>query len=284
MDYNNWTEKEYIDYIEKVKTTCSEFLVFLDSIKETYYKNKDVDSEMLRKQNDLLHDIELDDLNYHEIARLGKAIRELRRNRREYKNDYLCHESVKEFAKNPNNINSIKNLINSLTDLAKNVEEDFTYVNNQRYNTRSSIENITTMKLNSNNENDTRSEDIISLNRVLNKYATNVETVCDENDSSRLYIKMQLENTFALKSGKKYLFDLGSNIEKYYKPRQKNISCKVVTSDMCLSDDYGKNTLSGQISIMSDDTLLYVLQIVIREGKNNINPKKKKSKGKKKRR
>lgn len=284
MDYSNWTEKEYTEYIQKMKEMCSEFLVFLEHVKERYYKSKDVDSEMLRKQNDLLHDIELDDLNYHEIARLGKAIRELRRHRREYKNDYLYHESIKEFAKNPNNVNNIKGLIVSLDELCKKVSSDAEYVNNQRYNTRSSIENITTMKLNSNNENDTRSEDIISLNRVLNKYAVNVETISDAEDLTKLYIKLQLENSFNLKAGKKYLIDLSESIERYYKPRQKNISCIVTTSDMCLVDDFGKNTLSGQIKIMYEDTLFYILQIVIREGKNPNPKKKSKHKGKKKRR
>ena len=286
METNNWTEKAYVAYIQNVKDSCSGLLQLLDNVKERYYKSKDVESEMLRKQNDLLHDIELDDLNYHEIARLGKAIRELRRNRREYKNDYLYHESIKEFAKNQTNITNIKSLITSLDELCKNIISDTEFVNNQKYNTRSHIENITTMKLNSNNEKDTRSEDIISLNRVLNKYAVNVDIATDDNDFSILNIKMQLENSFSLKSGKKFLLELSENIEKFYKPRQKNILCKVVTSDMCLPDSYGKNTLSGQIFITYDNNQLYTLQITIREGKNNIVPtnKKTKKKNKKKRR
>lgn len=282
MDYNNSTNKDYIEYIETVKKSCEDFLTFLEDIKERYYKSKDVDSEMLRKQNDFLHDIELDDLSYHEIARLGKAIRELRRHRREYKNDYLYHESIKEFAKNQNNINNIRNLITSLDELCKNINDDATYVDNQKYNTRSKIENITTMTLNSNNENDVRSEDIISLNRVLNKYAINVETTIDETDATNLHVKLQLDNPFSLKTGKKYLTELSENIEKYYKPRQKNITSKVITSDMCLIDDYGKHTLSGQIYITHNDNLFYILQIVIREGKNNATSSKKKNKHKSK--
>lgn len=284
MDYNNLTEKEYIIYIQNVKDTFSNFLDFLDNIKERYYKNKDIDVEMLKKQNDLLHDIELDDLTYHEIARLGKAIRELRRNRREYKNDYLYHESIKEFAKDQNNINNIKSLISSLDQLCKSITEDANYVNNQKYNTRSHIENITSMKFGSNDENDTRNEDIILLNRVLNKYAVNVETIADKASLSDLYVRMQLENPFSIKTGKKFLIELNDNIEKFYKPRQQNISCKITTSDMCLTDDFGKRELSGIITISINDSVLYYVHIVIREGKNNNIKKKDKKKGKKRRR
>ena len=66
-----------------------------------------------------------------------------------------------------------------------------------------------------------------------------------------------------------------------------NISCKIITSDMCLIDEYGKHTLSGQISIMYEDAIFYTLHITIREGKNNSPVSKKKNdkhKSKKKRR
>ena len=286
---NNWHGQDYVSYLKGVRDACSGLLDFLENVKERYFASKDVEVEMLKKQNDLLHDLELEDLNYHGIARVGKAIRELRKNRREYKNDYLLHESIKDYAKNLKHIDSIRELVTSLDELMNKITSDSEYVINQKYNKRSSIDNIVSMKPNSNNEDDSRSEDLILLNRVLNKYAVNVDSALDEDiNSHTIHIKMQLENPFTLKSGKKFLIELGSNIEKYYKPGQKNVSTKTSTSDMCLKDEYNKNTLSGQIDISIDDTILYKLQIVIREGKNNVNSQKKnkskKGRNKKKRR
>ena len=285
MEFNNYNGQTFAEYVDGLHKQCQEFLEFCESVKERYFADKDVEAEMLKKQNDLLHTIELDDLNYHGIARIGKEIRELRRNRRGYKNDYLMNEPIKELAKDSSQMEVIERFVGILTVLSSKLKETEEFIYSQKYNKRSSVENISEMKREDSDEEDNRhKEDIIILNRVLSKYAINVELGFDEHIPNLINAKLQLENHFSIKSGKKQLQSLAENIEKYYRPGGKQITCDISTSDMCLVDDYNKNTLSGEISILIDGDEFYKLHIIIRSGKKDAPSSKKGSKKKGKKR
>lgn len=280
MKQNNWNGKPYHEVV-------LDFANFLDEIKEDYYRNKEIESEMNKKQQDILHDLEFGDYKYHEIAKLGKEIRDLRRNRREYKNAMLYDTPIKEFIKDKKK----DFYITELRELAHELEENSKIVDNQYYNIRASIDNISTMKKDSKKEEDINSEDLIQLNRVLNKYCVSLESnisgIDEVNGSLLINAKMQLENQFGLHGGKKIISDIAKNIEKFYKPRgSSKMVCHSTSSDICLHDDYGKNTLLGNITIYNSSNLdipLYILTITIREGKNVESKGKKKNKGGKKR-
>lgn len=279
MEFNKWNGKNFSDVVGDFKNSIEDFIEFVETVKETYYKDKDVDSEMLRKQNDLLHDLELDDLKYHEIARLGKEIRQLRRNRREYKNEYLLAESIKDFYKDNYTIVDLKKLSGVLDTLQKRLIKDSEIIQNQYYNKRSTIDNISTLKKDSDDRENSEAEEIIQLNRVLKKYCINLESKKETlNDDCIIYAKMQLEKSFKLNAGKKILNELGNNIERFYKPHLADVTCDVKTSDMLLTDEYGKNILTGTITIYQEYDVLYTLHITIREGKQNSNSASKKGK------
>jgi len=272
LEFNNWNGKTFAEVVR-------DFSNFINTMKEVYFKDKDVESEMMRKQNDLLHDLELGDLKYHDIAKIGKEIRNLRINRREYKNEYLLNESIKEFYKDYDG----QKLIDRLNGLADRLEKDANMIQNQYYNKRSNIDNLANLKKDSGNHEDSESEDLIQLNRVLKKYCLSLDSsiLKDKNGSNLPVIeaKMQMEMPFSLKKGKQLITDLGNNIEKFYKPGLHDITCRISSSDMMLPDQFGKNTLTGQIHIILSDDVIYELHVTIREGKSHD---KKNKRGKKK--
>ena len=57
----------------------------IKDVKTTYTKATDVVSFCDRLEQDLLHELENDNLTYHEIARLGKELKEMRLKRRQAK-------------------------------------------------------------------------------------------------------------------------------------------------------------------------------------------------------
>lgn len=282
MEFNNWKGQSFAEYVNDLLTNCQDFLEFCETVKERYFADKDVEAEMLKKQNDLLHDIELDDLNYHGIARVGKEIRELRRNRRGYKNDYLMNEPVKELAKDKDKMDTVEKFIDIISSLKDDLEHMEEFIYSQKYNRRAKIENISEMKIEDSNEDSNRkNEDLIMLNRILNKYAANVETCFAESDDGLIIAKLQSEKHFSLKGGKSQLSQISEGIEKYYKPCGKPVICSLSTSDICLPDDYGKNILSGQISCMINDEEIYKIRVILRSGKKDSSSKSKKGSKKK---
>lgn len=275
LEFNNWNGKTLAEVVR-------DFSNFINAVKETYYKDKDIEMEMMRKQNDLLHDLELGDLKYHDIAKIGKEIRSLRVNRREYKNNYLLNESIKEFFKEYEG----QKFIDRLNNLADRLDKDATMIKNQYYNKRSNIDNLSNLKKDSGNNEDTKNEDLIQLNRVLKKYCLSLDSTIDrvkkDGDLPTIEARMQLDIPFGLKKGKQLISDLGSNIEKFYKPGLKDITCGIQSSDMLIPDQYGKNTLTGKIHIMLDGDEIYELHVCIRESKDKSYDSKKSKKGKKK--
>lgn len=275
MEFNNWKGRTYDAVID-------DFAELLKTVKEVYSRDKDVDAEMMKKQNDLLHTLEFDDLNYHGIARLGKEIRELRRNRREYKNEYIFFDSIYKFLKE---MDSDK-FINRLTELADKLRKDAELIPNQKYTQRSNIKNITEIKKDSNKQDDLKSEDLISLNNILNRYCINLSSEFTDKKCENISIKMQLDPPMSLGKLKNFATNLKNNIESKYSPNNyKNISCKLITSDMILKDEFGKNILKCSIDIVDNETakVIYSLNISLREGKNRDDDVKKSNKKKKRR-
>lgn len=277
LSFNNYEGQSYIECIHEFINAIDKFTRFAEAVKETYYLDKDVEVEFFKKQRDLEHDLEFLDLGYHEIAKLGKEIRSLRRHRRGYKNDYLLNEGIKEFVKDNNykHMDILKDLKSDLRQLINRIEKDLMYIENQKYTERSTVENIMNMKKDDiDNEENKLDQDLISLNRILNKFAINVESYMDK-EQRVITAKLQLSNRFGIKSGKEYIINIGNDIEQCFKPRLQNIICETSTSDMCIPDPFGKNTLSGIISILSEQRdFLYDINITIREGKKEIKSKK----------
>lgn len=283
MEFNEWNGKSFSQYVGDLVSQCQDFLTFCDTVKERYFTDKDVEDEMNKLQNDLLHTLEFDDLNYHGIARVGKEIRALRKNRRGYKNDYIMNEAVKNLAKDENKMRIVNEFLGIITVLRDELEKTEDFIISQKYNKRSKIENIAEMKIeDSDEESNKRTEDLISLNRVLSKYAKNVICDFDDNDDFKMIAKLQLDSHFSIKGGTQYLKALSDNVEKYYRISGKPCTTDISISDMVLQDEYYKNTLMGIMTLSVDGDEYYKVHITIRSGKKE-EKKKSSKKGSKKR-
>ena len=262
MEFNNWKGRTFSEVI-------NDFADFLDTLKEVYYNNKDIDLAMMKKQNDMIHDLEFLDFTYHQVARWGLEVRSLRRNRREYKNEYLLCEDIKNFYKDKGG----QSFINELRELADSIDKKADMLLNQTYTERCGIDNITEIKKDSDNKKDRYVEDLILLNRVLNKYCIHLESSINE-DSEIPLIKatMYLDSHVTVKYGKTFIHDLGTNIEKFFRPSSHdNISSQTVSSDMLIDyPDSKEKYLTGNIRIFSKEWELYVVHVAS-VNKNVIN-------------
>ena len=269
MDFNVYNGKKYHEIVD-------DFINFIETTNEIYYRDKDVDEEMLRMQNNLLHDLEFNKLNYHGIAKIGKEIKTLRNHRREYKNEYLLVEPIKNFYKGNLSV------IDELKEVSKKLKENELWLSNQFYNQRGIVDNLIDMEKDNRDEDNVIKEDLISLKRVLNKYSSIIDIKVDK-DTKKITATLQLEGTYGINRSKEYILSLGENIEKFYKPRLNNIICTTSTSDMMLKDNSGRKTLTGIIEIfLPEGEKLYELHITIRGGKEDFSENKKSKKGKKK--
>lgn len=285
--YNNWHGKTFDEVVR-------DFAEFLDYTKEIYFKDKDVEVEMNKKQQDLLHKLEFDDLKYHDIARLGKELKQLRVSRRDYKNECMLSEPIKEFVKE----NGGDSFIAKLKTLEQAIVNQYKLVDNQYYVNKSTMPDICNLKNDSNDLSSKVTEEVIQLNRVLKQYCRNLTYEIQKDDSYNcpyISMKMQLDCRFNINQGRQLINGFAKNIEKYYRPSGKVVKCEFITSDMLLYDGYNKASLMANMSIYDNNELIYVLNLTIREGSpkqddkksnNGNNSKKGKSKkrgGKKKR-
>ena len=257
---NNWKGRSYSEVIR-------DFIEFIETVKETYYRNKNIDEEMLKKQNDLLHDLELLNLSYHEIARTGKEIRQLRKNRREYKNEYLCIEPVKDFYKDfePHKF------IQKLKILADQLDTNFKRIENQKYTYRSNIDNIITMKKDDTSQENIESNDIIQLSKLVKSYLKNITTnINKDNEYPIVSISGSVDECFGIKRGKKLFNDVDKLINKFFKPGNKDISTRSKSSDILLTNKDNTKYMIGEIFIEYNDSILYKISLKI-NGKNRIN-------------
>ena len=66
--------------------SLSDFLEFLRQSQQDYNIAVDIELTKSKETQDILHKIELDDIKYHEYAKLAKALKSIRNERREAKN------------------------------------------------------------------------------------------------------------------------------------------------------------------------------------------------------
>lgn len=66
--------------------SLSDFLEFLRKSQQDYNIAVDIELTKSKETQDILHKIELDDIKYHEYAKLAKALKSIRNERREAKN------------------------------------------------------------------------------------------------------------------------------------------------------------------------------------------------------
>lgn len=101
-----------------------DFLKFIDSVKSCY----DIANDELAEQNDNLCDIEhmleLEELTYHEQARLAKLEKEIRQNRRRAKDNIAVLQPIIDYIeKHPSMINELRNVqgqVNKQEKILKN--------------------------------------------------------------------------------------------------------------------------------------------------------------------
>lgn len=62
-----------------------EFIQLLQDVRREYHSAQDAEKEADAQLQDIIHHLELHDDSYHETARLGKLIRQIRRERRKAK-------------------------------------------------------------------------------------------------------------------------------------------------------------------------------------------------------
>lgn len=101
-----------------------DFLKFIDSVKSYY----NIANDELAEQNDNLCDIEhmleLEELTYHEQARLAKLEKEIRQNRRRAKDNIAVLQPIIDYIeKHPSMINELRNVqgqVNKQEKILKN--------------------------------------------------------------------------------------------------------------------------------------------------------------------
>lgn len=84
--------------MEKVSKIIEDFVKFLQEIPTEYETCTTMDDELLKKVRDIEHDLELScDLKYHDYAKFGKEIGEVRRKRREFKDKGIVIAPIVQF-------------------------------------------------------------------------------------------------------------------------------------------------------------------------------------------
>lgn len=94
-----------------------QFLQFFRDCEQRYRMAVDDEEEMNRVTQDLLHEIELDEHDYHGYARLSKKLKETRQKRREAKDTIRVMQPIVTWAEN--NASTLKNIERLLGDVRK---------------------------------------------------------------------------------------------------------------------------------------------------------------------
>ena len=110
-----------------------DFLKFLRDAKMDYAVNQDIETEAEKETQDILHAIELDDISYHEYARLSKALKAIRQKRRVAKDRCIRLEPVVTWC------NSNEPLIKALEKLLGSVRKAEKSTENRMYIQRTKI-------------------------------------------------------------------------------------------------------------------------------------------------
>lgn len=106
-------------YLEKIEETV-EFLNNTESI----FKNLESKLSMIDKeQEDLLHELELSNLSGVKMVQLAAKLKQVRKERREIKQEYTTLMLIKNFMKEKNNINKdLEKLKNTLCSTIRKME------------------------------------------------------------------------------------------------------------------------------------------------------------------
>ena len=110
-----------------------DFLKFLRDAKMDYAVSQDIETEAEKETQDILHTIELDDISYHEYARLSKALKAIRQKRRVAKDRCIRLEPVVTWC------NSNEPLIKALEKLLGSVRKAEKSTENRMYIQRTKI-------------------------------------------------------------------------------------------------------------------------------------------------
>ena len=113
--------------------SLSDFLEFLRQSQQDYNIAVDIELTKSKETQDILHKIELDDVKYHDYAKLGKALKSIRNERREAKNIQL------QLAPLVGWIKENQNVVRGLERLLGEVRKAETNVKNAHYYPRTEI-------------------------------------------------------------------------------------------------------------------------------------------------
>ena len=103
------------------------FLDFLRNARSEYAWAKEKEAEQSALTQDILHCLELEQLGYHERARLGTMLSEVRRERRKYKDAMEELEPVIQF------LDENKKTVNAMEQLLGAVRKQEKYHENRSY-------------------------------------------------------------------------------------------------------------------------------------------------------
>lgn len=93
------------------------FLAFFRECEQKYNMAVEDEEEMNRITQDILHEIELEDHDYHQYAKISKELKETRKKRREAKDSIRVLLPIVNWAEN--NASTIKNIEKLLGDVRK---------------------------------------------------------------------------------------------------------------------------------------------------------------------
>ena len=239
----------------KLSEQLNIFAQLLQKSVNIYKKDADIENEMFKEQNNLLHSLELDELSYHQIARVGKQIRELRKSRRGYKNEYILYEPIVKF------VNSYKDFLPHLTELVKDVEKVENHLAQQKYNVRKTVDGLSEMHNNDTSLENIKKEKLIIFNKILSIKSIDYtsEDISDEiskdihpdlmnNEFMAFKFFATIEGSSSLTHLKDELYKIFLEVAKSYNLTDKDLYT-ITTSDMLSITKSGNKSLLGQIEI-----------------------------------
>ncbi len=115
--------------------SLSDFLEFLRQSQQDYSIAADIETTKSKETQDILHKIELEDVKYHDYAKLGKALKSIRNERREAKNIQL------QLAPLVGWIKENQNIVRGLERLLGEVRKAETNIKNAHYYPRTDVVN-----------------------------------------------------------------------------------------------------------------------------------------------
>lgn len=108
--------------------SLSDFLEFLRQSQQDYNIAVDIELTKSKETQDILHKIELDNVKYHDYAKLGKALKSIRNERREAKNIQLQLSPLIGWIKeNQNVVRGLERLLGEVRKAETNIKNAHYY-------------------------------------------------------------------------------------------------------------------------------------------------------------